>query len=445
MSGSMQRLPRSSVRALWLLGLFAAVACAPDTAVQDGPEVSSPAVASRVAAFESGFPPVGDSASPSSTVEERMEHYGVPGLSIAVIDDEEVAWARGYGVRQAGASEPVDTETVFSVGSVSKVGAAAVTLRLVDAGRLDLDHDVNEYLTTWHVPEHAFDEDVTLRRILSHTAGLTVHGFRDYQPGAELPTTVQILEGAAPSQSPPVFVDIPPGRQFRYSGGGVTVEQLVIEETTGSDFPSAARDLVFEPLGMTRSTYENPIPASFGNIAKAHDQEGTPRALPRGYEAMPEAAASGLWTTPSDYAKLVIGFIESYRGAPEAFLSPELARDMMTEVQPSRFGLGPQLAGDGDARRFSHSGANDSYRASMRGHLETGDGVVILTNGARGGELIEEVLQSVAAAEGWDEALMIAPEPPPIPEEPTEGVDLSIYEGMYALSLIHISEPTRRH
>lgn len=433
MSRSVRRtLHRPSARAIWLLGLLVSAACATETARRDAPEVSTPDVAARIAAFESGFPPAGDSAAAPSTVQERMAHYGVPGLSVAAINDGELAWAKGYGVRQAGTPEPIDTETVFSVGSVSKVGAAAATLRLVDADRLDLDRDVNEYLASWQVPEHEFDEAVTLRRILSHTAGLTVHGFRDYQPGAELPTTVQILRGSGPSQSPPVFVDIPPGSQFRYSGGGVTVEQLVIEETMDGDFPSAARELVFEPLGMTRSTYENPIPASFGNIAKAHDEEGAPRALPRGYEAMPEAAASGLWTTPSDYAKLVIAFIESYRGVDGSFLSRDLARDVMTEVAPSSYGLGPELAGEGPARRFSHGGSNDSYKAYMRGHLETGDGVVIFTNGARGSELIGEALESVAAAEGWDEALMIAPEPPPIPEESTEGVDLSVYEGTYA-------------
>lgn len=396
------RIAPTRLRWLSALAVVASVSCATDIPSQDPVDVIGTSVEERIAAFESGFGPEGDSR--GASVAERMEHYGVPGMSIAVIEDREIAWAKGYGVLQAGGTDPVDTETVFSVGSVSKVGAAAATLRLVDGGRLDLDRDVNEYLSSWQVPEHEFEGAVTLRRILSHTAGLTVHGFADYQPGAELPTTVQILEASGPSQSPPVFVDIPPGSQFRYSGGGTTLEQLVIEETFGSDFAAAARELVFEPLGMSRSTYQNPIPAEFGNIAKAHDEKGRPRALPRGYEAMPEAAASGLWTSPSDYATMMIAFIESYRGAPNAFLNQELARDMMTEVEPSTYGLGPNLAGEGETRRFSHGGSNESYKAFMIGHLATGDGVVVFTNGARGAELYAEALRSAARAERWDEA-----------------------------------------
>lgn len=425
---AVSRVPRAPrlVRDLLLLGVVASVACA-DVSRQDSPEVQA-----RIAAFESGFRPSGDAEGGPWTIEERMAEYGVAGMSIAVIEGGELEWAKGYGVLQAGGAEPVNTETVFSVGSVSKVGTAAATLRLVDAGRLDLGRDVNELLESWQVPPYDFDGTVTLRRIMSHTAGLTVHGFADYQPGAELPTTVQILEGSPPAKSPPVFVDIAPGSMFRYSGGGVTVEQLVIEEEMGSDYPSAARELVFDPLGMSRSTYEEPLPESWGNIAKAHDAEGKPRALPRGYEAMPETGASGLWTTPSDYAKLVIAFIDSYRGEPGSFLSQDLAREMMTEVEPGAYGLGPALSGEGPTRHFLHGGANDSYRAYMQGNLGTGDGVVIFTNGERGAPLAFEALGSVAAAEGWDPAVISGPPAPEIPEESTEGVDLSVYEGTYA-------------
>ncbi|MDH3732691.1 MAG: beta-lactamase family protein [Gemmatimonadota bacterium] len=371
-------------------------------------EVRAQTVDSRIAAFERGLRPAADAdeAAERWSLEERMVQYGVPGVSVAVIEDGKIAWARGYGVLQAGGSDPVDVETVFSVGSVSKIGTAAATLRLVNAGELDLDRPVNDYLTTWQVPENDLTREapVTLRRIMSHTAGLTVHGFADFQPGEDLPTTVQILESSGPAKNAPVVVDIPPGSQFRYSGGGVTVEQLVIEETLDTEFDHAVRRLVFEPLGMTRSTYENPIPASHGNIAKAHDGLGRARALPRGYEAMPESGASGLWTSPSDFALLVIALIESHRGAPDAFISAELAHDAMTEVSPGPYGLGPDLVGQGDIRRFIHGGSNNSYKAYMEGHLVTGDGVVVFTNGARGGDLIPEILRSVAEAEGWDDA-----------------------------------------
>lgn len=366
--------------------------------------------AARIRAFESSFgPPVSVVGEPQAhwTLSERMAHWKVPGVSVAVIRNGSVAWAKGFGVLQVGKPDLVDTQTVFSVGSVSKVGAAAVTLRLVDAGMLDLDRDVNGYMKRWQVPANPYTlvRPVTLRGILSHSAGFTVHGFGDFQPGATLPNVIDTLEGRAPATHEPVRVVFVPGERFQYSGGGTTVEQLVIEETTGLDFPSAARRYVFEPLGMARSTYVNPLPPEHGNIAKAHGEDGQPRALPRGYEAMPETAASGLWTTPSDYAKLVIAFIQSYRGQADSFLKAATARQMMTEVGRSLVGLGPFLEGEGQDRRFFHGGANDSYRAYMEGHMVTGNGVIIFTNGANGSSLTPEVRRAVAASEGWSPAL----------------------------------------
>lgn len=363
-------------------------------------------VTARIRAAETGLrPAISVEGEPEIrwTIEERMAHWKVPGMSIAVIRDGRLAWAKAYGVKQAGTNDRVDTQTMFSVGSVSKVGAAAVTLRMVDAGELDLDRDVNEYLTGWKLPPnvHMAIRPVTLRGILSHSAGLTVHGFPDFQPGESLPTVIDTLEGRAPAKTEPVRVFFTPGSRSSYSGGGITVEQLIIETAAGLHFTKAARKYLFDPLGMQRSTYENPIPDSRGNIAKAHDREGMPSALPRGWETMPEMAASGLWTTPSEYAKLVIALVDSYRGGKSTFLSAALARQMMTEVGRSPFGLGPQLDGQGLERRFYHGGSNDSYKAWIEGYLFTGNGTVIMTNGARGSELIVEVTRAIAAAEGW--------------------------------------------
>ena len=364
----------------------------------------------RVQRFEQSLrPAVTVSGQPDKrwSLAQRMAWWQVPGVSIAVIRDGRVAWAKGYGVLQAGRPEPIDIDTVFSVGSVSKVGAATTALRLVNAGRLDLDRDVNGYLTRWQVPASplATIRPVTLRGLLSHSAGLSVHGFADYQPGEALPTTVDVLEGRKPAKSDPVRLIYPPGTRWQYSGGGTTVAQLVIEETTGQDFASAARAQVLQPLGMTRSSYQNPLPEAHGNIAKAHGSDGQPRALPRGYEAMPENAASGLWSSPSDYAKLVIALIDATAGRNDDFLSAPLARQMMTEVGPSPAGLGPFLEGRGLDRRFSHSGGNDSYRAWMEGHLATGNGMVIFTNGTRGDPLFREIRRAVAESEGWSTAL----------------------------------------
>ncbi|GAB4237883.1 MAG: hypothetical protein Tsb0034_13210 [Ekhidna sp.] len=334
------------------------------------------------------------------SLEDRMAYFGVPGVSIAVIKNGELSWARGYGVLQNGGDEEVDSETVFSVGSVSKVGTAFSILRLVDQGKLQLDEDVNGYLTRWQIPENEFTRSnpVTLRRIMSHTAGLTVHGYADFLPNEELPSTVEILNGKYPAKNQPIEVDIPVGSQYRYSGGGTQVLQLVIEEVTGDNFMEATKKLLFQPLNMNRSSYENPLPERHGNIAKAHNANGQPVALPRGYQSMPEMAASGLWTTPTDLAKMMISIMNSYHD--NDILSQELVEDMLTQVSPGDYGLGPRVWEIDGKKVFSHGGANDSYRASFRGYLDEKNGYVILTNGRRGSELIGEISEVLIKSEG---------------------------------------------
>lgn len=322
----------------------------------------------------------------------KMERYGVPGVSMAIIENGQLEWAKGYGLLQVGRPERIDTETLFSVGSVSKVGAAVISLKLHEKGILDIDRDVNQYLTSWKVPHNEYTEQasVTLRRIMSHTSGLTVHGFADFEPDEKLPTTVEILEGKWPAKSGRVYVNIPIGSRFRYSGGGTTVEQMVIEDLTGQDFHEAANRILFELLEMQRSSYQNALPESVGNIAKAHNRNGRPVALPRGYHSMPEAAASGLWTTPSDFAKLMIMLMKAYTGEHD-YLSQHTVEDMMTPVNPSEYGLGPRIEERVDDIIFSHGGANDCYKAHFSGSLAKQNGFIIFTNGTDGHQLIRDL------------------------------------------------------
>lgn len=336
------------------------------------------------------------------TIEVRMAHHQVPGAAVAIIRDGEILAIRGYGTRLAGTEAPVGRDTVFSAGSISKIVNAALILRLVADGTLDLDADVNDYLKRWQVPASRFTRDtpVTLRTILSHTAGFSVHGFRDYAPGDELPTIIEMLNGTGPAMNEPVELRFAPGTDFAYSGGGVTVSQALIEDVTGLPYEEAARRQVFDPLGMTRSTFANPLPADHGNIAHAHDEHGAPAAAPRGWEAMPELAASGLWTSAHDLARLTIALIGSARG-DGTFLPALLAADMMTRVPGSWHGFGPRLNGNGVTRVFHHGGANDSYRSWMEGHLHSGDGIVILTNGTDGHWIYSELRKSAEDAFEW--------------------------------------------
>ena len=338
------------------------------------------------------------------TLEARMENYGVPGVALAIIDDGEIVYEAGFGVLQAGGDTPVNADSVFSVGSVSKVATATLVLRLADEGYLDLDADVLEGMTSWSLPAErdvAPGTPVPMRAILSHTAGFNIHGFADFQPGEALPEAVDTLDGRAPAGNAPLSREAPSGAGYRYSGGGYTLAQLLVADTMGEAFEDIAELHLFEPLGLTRSTFSNPLPQDLGNIARAHDRSGSPAALPRGYEAFPEMAASGLWTSAHDLGGLTAALIDSYRGNGDA-LSRARAVEMMTLVAPSEHGLGPRLSGSAEHLIFHHGGSNESYRAWIEGHLATGDGLVILTNGTQGRLLIDEIRNAVADTMGWD-------------------------------------------
>ncbi len=341
-----------------------------------------------------------DAALPKWSLQARMEEHHVPGVAIAVLRDGKLVHSAGYGTREAGARSGVDADTLFSVGSVSKVVTATTTLRLAAEGKLALDQDINTYLRSWKVPATPTvpAPKLTLRMLMSHTSGLGVHGFADYLPGEPLPTLLQTLDGTAPAKNKPIRLVHTPGERSDYSGGGVMVEQQVLEDVTGQPLDAIARAQVFDPLGMQRSRYTDPQPDT-DNIAKAHDGEGALTALPRGWQSFPEQAASGLWTSANDMAAFVAALTASYRGQVN-FLPRPIATDMMTEVSPSWHGLGPRLDGAGQTRIFHHGGSNDSYRAWIEGYLETGDGLVILTNGENGADLAAEIRNALSDAIG---------------------------------------------
>jgi CubicO group peptidase (beta-lactamase class C family) len=296
---------------------------------------------------------------------------------------------------------PVDADTLFQAASISKPVAAIAALRLVEQSELSLDAPINDYLASWKVPDNGDTarQAVTLRQIVSHTAGLTVHGFAGYAAGAAVPTVVQVLDGSGPANSVRVRVDKLPGQSFRYSGGGYTVMQLAMSDVTGRPFDEGMRELVLEPAGMTRSTYSQPLPErERANAATAHRANGT--AVPGHSHTYPEMAAAGLWTTPSDLLRLGLAVVAAARGEPGAILGPEMTKEMLTP-QPGGHGLGFALADPGDGRVFTHNGANEGFRASLFVYADGRGGAAIMTNGDRGGELIAELSASIAATYGW--------------------------------------------
>jgi CubicO group peptidase (beta-lactamase class C family) len=328
---------------------------------------------------------------------ERMRSYHVPGLSIAVIDNYRVVFARGYGVTEFGGTKPVDSTTLFLAGSISKPVFASGFLRLLEDRKISLDTTANALLKSWHLPDSRFTEreKVTLRRLLTHSAGLTVWGFPGYALGGPVPTVPQLLDGTPPANTPAVRNDTAPGSLWRYSGGGMTIAQLVSTDVSGEEFPTLMRRLMLQPAGMSRSTYENPLPVKRrGEAASGHEAVDTP--VPGGFHVYPEMAAAGLWTTASDLARWAIALSRSYRGEPGGVLSTSMAKQMVSKQMHQQppfgngyWGLGVAVSGDGDSLAFSHGGRDEGFVADMFMRPNTGRGLVIMINGVGGGIMTE--------------------------------------------------------
>lgn len=332
---------------------------------------------------------------------ERMKFYNVPGVSIAVINDGKIEWAKGYGVKRAGGGDPVTIETLFQAASISKPVTAIAVLKLVESGKLRLDEDINLQLKSWKIPENEFTKDtkVTLRHLLSHTAGTTVSGFPGYEKNKPLPSTLQILNGEPPASNPPILVRTTPGTGFRYSGGGYTILQQLLTDVEKKTFPVLMNDLVLKKLGMKSSTFEQKPPANLENkAASAHDPIGS--VISGDWHLYPQMAAAGLWSTPSDLAALAIEIQKSNIGKSNKILLKETVNQMLTP-QVGGMGLGFELQGEGQQARFLHTGRNDGYTCLLLSYQNTGRGAVIMTNSDRGGPLIDEIVRSIAKEYGW--------------------------------------------
>ena len=311
--------------------------------------------------------------------------------------------ARGYGLADQATGRAVTPDTMFQAASISKPVAASGALALVDQGVLSLDRPVNEQLTSWQVPAHDFTEQVTLRRLLSHTAGLTVHGFPGYRTDAQVPSVVQVLNGAAPANTAAVRVDLQPGSRWRYSGGGITVAQLLMTDVTGEPFPELMDRLVLRPLGMAHSTYQQPPGGALADqAASAHGPDGQP--IPGRFHLYPEMAAAGLWTTPSDLARWAAAISAAYDGEAGGPIRPETARAMLTPGMGGNqggWGLGIGVQGEGEDLRFWHSGINEGFRAILWGSPHRRQAVVVMSNGEQGNSVIGPVRMAITRALGW--------------------------------------------
>ncbi|HEY2358142.1 MAG TPA: serine hydrolase domain-containing protein [Phenylobacterium sp.] len=366
----------------------------------------SPVDQAAITALETRLSPMAVSAEGSAprSLAVRMVELKIPGVSVAFIENGKVKWTRVYGVAAAGGTKAITPTTLFQAASMSKAFAATAVLRLVENGRLDLDEDVNSRLKAWKVPPSPYtaEQKVTLRRLLSHTAGLTVSGFPGYPAGKPVPTTLQILDGTPPSNTPPIRSFEAPGGKYAYSGGGYVVAQLAIVEAGGRPYPELLDQLVLRPAGMRESTFAQPLPeASVGRSASGHDRLGA--VIPGGRNTYPEYAAASLWTTPSDYGRFLISLQDSYAGRPHTLLSQSSAKIMMTPVDDN-YGLGLAIGRQGGHPYIQHGGGNAGFQCDAFAFLDgTRQGLVIMTNGDAGGVLTSEIRRAVGAAYGWGE------------------------------------------
>lgn len=355
---------------------------------------------------------VGKFGSPR-TLRDRLAYYHTPGVSIAVINDFEVEWAQGFGVCDVRSKNKVTPKTLYQAGSISKPIFALGVMRLAQEGQLSLDEDIHHYLSTWCVPDNeSWQPKLILRQLLSHTAGLTVHGFPGYQASEMLPTLTQILNGEYPANTAKVEVNILPGSQFRYSGGGITVAQQVLVDLLNKPFPQIMRELVLEPFGLTNSTYEQPLPNCWvKRAATAHPWKGIP--LKGKFYTYPEMAAAGLWTTSEDLATVGVELLKVLhsRKAPilltkdtiESMLRPQLNHQKVNE--DDFVGLGFFCNGKDDGFYFGHGGWNEGFVAQMRVYKNIGRGAAVMTNSNEGYPLLDEIMQAIGQEYEWPNAL----------------------------------------
>ena len=364
----------------------------------------SPDVAKRIEQVETTLLPavqIVDKPLIKYTLAERMRQFNVPAVSIAVVNNGKLEWAKAYGYLNTDSSRKANAQTLFQAASISKPVTALGALKLVEQGKLNLDTDINQYLTSWKIKASRFtaEKPVTLRGLLSHTAGLTVHGFAGYPKGKPRPTTVQILNGENPANSPAVVSDTVPGVRHQYSGGGYVVVQQAVEDVTGKPFAAFMQETVLSPVGMSHSTYKQPLPESMGkNVAAAHFGNG--KKIPGDWNIYPEMAPAGLWTTPSDLAQYIIEVQQSLQGKANHVLTASMTQAMLTR-QLDNSGLGPGVNGENGSPSFGHGGSNAGYQCFLYAFTELGQGAVIMTNSDNGMDVINEILRSLSQTYNW--------------------------------------------
>lgn len=369
-----------------LLLVFIAVSCT------SGEKADQQALEDRITRIENGLMlPLQIKGEEIKTfnINDRLKELGIPGLSVAFVNDGKIEWARAYGMADITENRPMTTETMLLAGSISKPVAALRAHQMVESGALNLDENVNDYLSTWKLPENSFTEKekVTLRRILNHTAGLTVWGFPGYDKGDDIPSVPDVLDGKGNTAEVRVYKE--PGESWMYSGGGYTIMQLMITDVEGTSFPQTMQKNVLDPLGMESSTFENPLPEKYHAIA-ATGYRGNGNEVEGKWPIYPEMAAAGLWTTPSQLIQYAIEVQKIYNSKEDGILKSGTIEEMLTPGMNDH-GLGPQSSEE----TFGHGGADEGFRANMIAWKNQPYALVIMVN-SDNGRIMQELQLAIA-------------------------------------------------
>ena len=336
-----------------------------------------------------------------ATFIQRMEDLRVNAISIALVENCEIYETITLGAKQRGKTDAVTVNTLFQAASISKPVFAVAVMCMAERGLLDIDTDVSEYLVGYEVP--TFDNQkhkITLRQILSHNAGLNLHGFAGYQQGQEVPTIEQILIGARPCIHERLKLIKAPETGHQYSGGGYVLAQKIITDVCKADFCDLMDEWVLSPLSMAHSTYAQPLPADrLHEIAFGYGDHDLP--LPGGYDIMPELSAAGLWSTPSDLARLSIEIMKVLNGK-SVFFKKDTAKAMTTKAyEDSRHGVGFVVGESKKGAIFGHSGHNDGFVSNMVFCPNEGSGIAVMTNTNIGDDIVFEVTDAFKELYGW--------------------------------------------
>ena len=359
--------------------------------------------------METGLPmPIWES---KGKIEELMQMFKVPGISIAVVNDFEVEWVRCFGVKDIRTKEAVTLETLFEAGSASKTFTAAAILSAVEKKILDLDEDVNNHLISWKIPENDFTKKkkVSIRHLLTHTAGINRPDSMFSAQEGKTPSIDQILKGESPALNDPAEVCFIPETDHMYSNFGYIILQKLLEDVAEKKFSGIMKEVIFEPLSMQNSTFEYPTTDELKQKSIVpHDKDGEARETGLNPTAL---AQGGLLTTPKDIGNFLVELMKSYNGESNRLLSADIVKEMLSpqvKIDPAKYfgwtgqGFGIFLIEENDKILITHPGTNmPGATCMMIANPKTGQGAVIMANGINGELLNIQILYAIVKEYSW--------------------------------------------